>query len=38
LHPNDILFVPNSAAKSAARRSVEAIVQTATGVAIYRPY
>ena len=38
LQPNDILFVPNSAAKSAARRSVEAIVQTATGVAIYRPY
>ena len=38
LQPNDILFVPNSAAKSAARRSVEAIVQTATGLAIYRPY
>jgi len=38
LQPNDILFVPSSAAKSAARRSVEAIVQTATGLAIYRPY
>jgi polysaccharide biosynthesis/export protein len=38
LQPNDILFVPNSAAKSAARRSLEAVVQTATGVAIYRPY
>ena len=38
LQANDILFVPNSAAKSAARRSLEAIVQTATGVAIYRPY
>lgn len=38
LQPNDILFIPNSAAKSAARRSVEAIVQTATGLAIYRPY
>jgi hypothetical protein len=30
------LFVPNSAAKGAARRSLEAIVQTATGVIIYR--
>jgi polysaccharide export outer membrane protein len=38
LQANDILFIPSSAAKSAARRSVEAIVQTATGVAIYRPY
>lgn len=38
LQPNDILFIPNSAAKSAARRSIEAIVQTATGVAIYRPH
>ena len=37
LQPGDILFVPSSAAKSAARRSVEAVVQTATGIAIYRP-
>jgi polysaccharide export outer membrane protein len=36
LQPDDILFVPNSAAKGAARRSLEAIVQTATGVIIYR--
>jgi polysaccharide biosynthesis/export protein len=36
LQPDDILFVPNSASKSIARRSLEAIVQTATGVAIYR--
>jgi polysaccharide export outer membrane protein len=36
LQPDDIVFVPNSAAKSAARRSLEAIVQTATGVIIYR--
>jgi len=36
LQADDIVFVPGSAAKSAARRSLEAIVQTATGVAIYR--
>jgi polysaccharide export outer membrane protein len=37
LQPEDIVFVPSSAAKSAGRRSIEAILQTATGVAIYRP-
>ncbi len=36
LQPDDILFVPSSAAKSVARRGVEAVLQTATGVAIYR--
>ena len=36
LHPNDIVFVPNSAAKSAAKRGLESIVQVATGLAIYR--
>jgi polysaccharide export outer membrane protein len=35
LQPEDILFIPNSRAKSALHRSLEAIVQTATGVAIY---
>jgi polysaccharide export outer membrane protein len=35
LRPDDIVFVPNSAGKTAFRRSMEAIVQTATGVAIY---
>ena len=35
LQTDDILFVPNSAAKSAAKRSLEAIIQAATGVAIY---
>jgi len=38
LQPEDILFIPNSLAKSAARRSLEAIVQTASGVAIYGRY
>jgi polysaccharide biosynthesis/export protein len=38
LQAEDILFIPNSLAKSAARRSLEAIVQTATGVAIYGRY
>ncbi len=37
IKPNDILFVPNSAAKSAGKRSLDAIVQVATGIAIYRP-
>jgi polysaccharide export outer membrane protein len=36
LQPNDIVFVPNSAGKTAARKSMEAILQTATGIAIYR--
>jgi polysaccharide biosynthesis/export protein len=36
LKPEDVLFIPTSATKSAARRSIEAILQTATGVAIYR--
>ena len=38
LRPDDILFVPNSAAKSAGRRSLEAVVQAATGAAIYHPF
>jgi polysaccharide biosynthesis/export protein len=33
---DDILFVPTSAAKSFVRRSMEAAIQAATGVAIYR--
>jgi polysaccharide export outer membrane protein len=37
MQPEDILFVPNSAAKSIMHRGLEAIVQAATGVAIYRP-
>ena len=36
LLPRDIVFVPNSAAKSAFYRGSEAALQTATGVAIYR--
>jgi len=36
LQSDDILFVPSSAVKSGARRSLEAILQTATGVVIYR--
>jgi polysaccharide export outer membrane protein len=35
LQPNDIVFVPNSATKSAGRRTLSAIVETATGMAIY---
>jgi polysaccharide export outer membrane protein len=36
LYANDVLFVPNSAAKSGARRAAEVMLQVATGVAIYR--
>jgi hypothetical protein len=36
LQPKDIVFVPNSAAKSMLFRGSEAAIQTATGVAIYR--
>jgi polysaccharide export outer membrane protein len=38
LQPEDIVFVPRSTGKAAVRRGLEAILQTATGVAIYRPY
>jgi polysaccharide export outer membrane protein len=36
LQPNDILFVPDSSAKSAFYRGAEAVLSTATGLAIYR--
>jgi polysaccharide biosynthesis/export protein len=36
LQPEDILFVPSSATRSAGRRGLEAVLQAATGVAIYR--
>lgn len=35
LYANDILFIPNSAAKTGVRRATDAIVQIATGAAIY---
>jgi polysaccharide export outer membrane protein len=36
VYANDILFIPNSAARSGARRAAEAVLQVVTGVAIYR--
>jgi len=36
LMPEDILFVPNSASKSAALRTVEAAIQMGTGIVIWR--
>ncbi len=33
---DDILFIPTSAAKSAAMRSLEAAIQVGTGIAVYR--
>jgi len=38
LAAGDILFVPSSIGKSAARRSLDSILQVATGVAIYGRY
>jgi len=38
LQADDIVFVPNSAAKSFGRRSLDAILQVAAGAAIYHPY
>jgi polysaccharide export outer membrane protein len=35
LQTEDIVFVPNSVAKTATKRTLEAIIQTATGLAIY---
>ena len=35
LQAEDIIFVPNSVAKTATRRTLDAIIQTATGLAIY---
>jgi polysaccharide biosynthesis/export protein len=36
LQPDDILFIPSSATKKAALRTVEAVIQAATGIAIWR--
>ena len=38
LQADDIVFVPNSAAKTATRRGLDAALQAATGVAIYGRY
>ncbi len=38
LKAQDILFVPNSAAKSATARTIEAAIQMATGMAVYGRY
>ncbi len=36
LRPEDVVFIPRSNAKAGFRRGIEAVLQTATGVAIYR--
>jgi len=35
---DDIVFIPNSAAKAAGRRGIEAILQAATGISMYGRY
>jgi polysaccharide export outer membrane protein len=37
LQAEDIVFVPTSMAKTAGRKTLESIIQVATGIAIYRP-
>jgi polysaccharide export outer membrane protein len=37
LQGNDILFIPGNTGKKVALRAIEAVIQTGTGVAIYRP-
>ncbi|MCU1323868.1 MAG: hypothetical protein JWM43_3517 [Acidobacteriaceae bacterium] len=36
MYANDVLFIPNSVAKSSMRRSAEAVLQVTTGILIYR--
>ncbi len=36
MQPNDVLFIPNSAAKSATIRGLQTLVEIGTGVAIWR--
>jgi len=38
LEDDDIIYVPNSAAKSATHRALESILQVVTGMAIYHPF
>ena len=38
LKANDVLFIPNNVAKSVGKRTVEAMVQAATGMVIYGRY
>jgi hypothetical protein len=35
MQPEDILFIPGSAAKNVVKRSMESLMQVATGLAIY---
>jgi polysaccharide biosynthesis/export protein len=38
MQPEDVLFVPTNAAKNAGMKTLDAIIQTATGIAIYGRY
>jgi polysaccharide export outer membrane protein len=38
MQAEDVLFVPNSAAKNAGMKTLDAIIQTATGIAVYGRY
>jgi len=38
MQPEDVLFVPSSMAKNAGMKTLDAIIQTATGIAIYGRY
>jgi polysaccharide export outer membrane protein len=38
MQAEDVLFVPNSAAKNARMKTLDAIIQAATGIAVYGRY
>lgn len=38
LRPRDIVFVPNATGRSAIYKGIEAAIQTASGIAVYRGY
>jgi polysaccharide biosynthesis/export protein len=38
MQPEDILFIPGSAAKNVVKRSMESVMQVATSLAIYGPH
>jgi hypothetical protein len=38
VEPDDVLFIPNSAAMSAFKKGLEIALQTASGVIIYHQY
>jgi hypothetical protein len=38
LQPEDILFIPESASKKATARTIETLIQTISGIVIFRGF